>query len=628
MRLPLRRMTDNGRSFFDRWLRREENKLQPGDVGIRIGGVILFLSMLALQASPSIPLMFKGAFAQVQLMVSILVTLLFPRRGFRVMAACNLITAVIVGVRLILLRDFASFSGIIVPFGTIATLFILSRLLQQLISRYQEVLRQQREILEARDAIVAREEELEAQNRQLTEYSQVLEENERKLAWLASYDSLTALPNRKRLMDRLGARIRSLNGEHRAHDRKDREIAVVFIDLDNFKQINDSAGHHVGDQVLNIVVTRMQKVLHEEDLLGRLGGDEFALIVNRALPDEELFRYLETIRISLEQSVEVGNYSFYITGSFGVSVYPRDGESVAELLKCADTAMYKAKEAGRNVIRCFDREMEQEIKNRMEMESLLVNAIDRNEITLVYQPQYHTADLILRGVEALIRWDSAELGSVSPGTFIPLAEAQGYILLLGKWVLQKACRDMAHLQGEMGKRFMLSVNISAVQIHHPHFVEMVQEVLAETGYPAEWLELEITESVVISSFDSVIHRLDALRKLGVGIALDDFGTGFSSLYYLQELPIDVLKIDRSFIQSLGTIDGRDQVVGGIILLSHRLGISVVAEGVETASQKQFLRAHACDVLQGFLLARPVPFSQLERQLRAEQASHPLSTVIQ
>ena len=212
------------------------------------------------------------------------------------------------------------------------------------------------------------------------------------------------------------------------------------------------------------------------------------------------------------------------------------------------------------------------------------------------------------------------MGNIPPDRFIPIAETQGFILPIGEWVLRNACMDMRRLQDKLGKRFVLAVNISATQVYHPLFVDMVRQVLEETGYPAEWLELEITESVVIASFESVVRHLDALRELGVGIALDDFGRGFSSLYYLQELPIDILKIDRSFIQNIGMETGRDQVVGGIILLSHRLGLPVVAEGVETETQRQFLRAHACDVLQGFLLSRPLRYEALQAQLLSEKGA--------
>jgi diguanylate cyclase (GGDEF)-like protein len=268
-------------------------------------------------------------------------------------------------------------------------------------------------------------------------------------------------------MDRRGARIHALEEEGRNLPGEGREIGVAFIDLDNFKQINDSAGHHVGDQVLNIAVSRMQGLLHEEDLLGRLGGDEFALLVNRPMREQEMFQYMEELRKALEHPVELGNYVFSISGSFGGAVYPQDGRSVTDLLKCADTAMYKAKESGRNVIRFFDRQMEEEIRERMEMESLLVNAIEREEIHLVYQPQFQTSTLQIRGVEALARWQSAELGNIPPDKFIPLAEAQGHILPLGKWVLRNACMDMRRLQEDLGRRFILAVNISAAQIYHP-----------------------------------------------------------------------------------------------------------------------------------------------------------------
>jgi diguanylate cyclase (GGDEF)-like protein len=625
--------SDSGHeTFFARLMRREDYRLRRGDVPLLVAGALLFFAMLSLQGNPRVPFLLKGALAQVQVLISIFVTAVVPRRGFITMGTCNLIAALVVGVTMFVQQDFTLLSGVIVPIGTYITVSVLALLFRQLFTQYREVRQQQQSLQRAHDEIEAREEEVEAQNRQLVEYSKILEENERQLAWLATYDSLTALPNRKRLMDRLGARIHALEEEGRNLPGEGREIAVAFIDLDNFKQINDSAGHHVGDQVLNIAVSRMQGLLHEEDLLGRLGGDEFALLVNRPMREQEMFQYMEELRKALEQPVELGNYVFSISGSFGVAVYPQDGRSVTDLLKCADTAMYKAKESGRNVIRFFDRQMEEEIRERMEMESLLVNAIEREEIHLVYQPQFQTSTLQIRGVEALARWQSTELGNIPPDKFIPLAEAQGFILPLGKWVLRNACMDMRRLQEDLGRRFILAVNISAAQIYHPLFVDMVREVLEETGYPAEWLELEITESVVIASFESVVRHLDALRALGVGIALDDFGTGFSSLYYLQELPIDILKVDRSFIQNIGAEAGRDQVVSGIILLSHRLGLSVVAEGVETEPQRQFLRAHACDMLQGFLLARPLRYEALQSRMLEEKASghtsQEVSTVIQ
>ena len=424
-----------------------------------------------------------------------------------------------------------------------------------------------------------------------------LKEKEARFNKLAFYDSLTGLPNRQHFLDKLKTTIEAAASENR-------NIFVVFIDLDNFKKINDSMGHYYGDILLREISHRFSKIVHAPCFLGRLGGDEFSIIIQGVTEIQQVEIYMQELMDCLKEPVMLNNTAFKVSASLGVSSFPENGSRVDELLRNADTAMYKAKDTGKNNFKLFSQSMGIDFIKKINIENKLVTAIEKDEFYLVYQPQFSLKENNVRGFEALIRWKNSELGLVSPMDFIPLAEETGYITSIGKWVLKTACSRFRAIQKEFNYYGTISVNISAVQFKNPQFLDMIKDILYETGLDPQYLELEITETVFIDSFENAIKVFNELKKLGVKISLDDFGTGYSSLSYLQQLPINTLKIDKSFIRAIGENDNKNSLVIPIISLAHNMNILTVAEGVETEEQLHYLKDGRCDYIQGFLLGKP------------------------
>jgi diguanylate cyclase (GGDEF)-like protein len=389
---------------------------------------------------------------------------------------------------------------------------------------------------------------------------------------------------------------------------------IVFIDLDNFKKINDTMGHLYGDDYLKYTAMRLQELIHEDDLLGRLGGDEFALIIQRNIKENAAYSYVEGLRTQLCDKIKTTCSEFRVSASFGISVFPQDGKDPTELLKSADTSMYKAKELGRNNIQFFRPDMKEAILNKIQMESLLLNAYENEEFFIEYQPQFNAEDHSIRGFEALIRWDSPHYGRVAPLSFIPLAEEMGLIIGIGEWVLLTACHKFKELDDRFNQNLCISVNVSAVQMRDKNFVEIVKAVLLKTNIDPKQLELEITESLFIDDMEETIKMLNEIKALNVRISLDDFGTGFSSLSYLRRLPIDTLKIDKSFIDDLSDQDASIRIVGDIISLGHNLDASIVAEGIENSTQLEYLKNNHCDCIQGFMFGKPMCVKDVETLL--------------
>ncbi|HSQ42942.1 MAG TPA: EAL domain-containing protein [Fibrobacteraceae bacterium] len=428
----------------------------------------------------------------------------------------------------------------------------------------------------------------------LQQQNKTLQENEEKLHQLAFFDSLTKLPNRKMILEDL---------EKLAHQQNGKGFALMFFDLDNFKKINDSMGHQAGDNLLQALARRLTALVHPNDLLGCWGGDEFALLIRRDLGKKELQAYAELFRKRIAEPLSVESSEIQLQASFGIALFPQDSSSISDLIKYTDIAMSKAKTQYRNAILFFNPAMSEEVVKKMELENNLHRAIQQNELSLVFQPQRSTAGSQLRGFEVLARWESSRFGSISPVRFIPFAEESGLIIPLGEWVLRTACYKLQEMRKAGSSSLSLSVNISAVQIMAPSFLPLVKDLLRETEIPGNSLELEITETMLITSMDYVISILQQIRKLGIKVALDDFGTGYSSLSYLQKLPLDILKIDKSFIDRIGQ-NFPQQIVGSIVSLAHDLGLEVIAEGVETESQRNYLLQFSCDFIQG-LLAGPL-----------------------
>jgi diguanylate cyclase (GGDEF)-like protein/PAS domain S-box-containing protein len=422
---------------------------------------------------------------------------------------------------------------------------------------------------------------------------------EQELRYLANYDTLTSLPNRALLSERLSRAI------VRAR-RQESRIGVLFLDLDRFKDINDSLGHAAGDRILRATAARLQQTVGPQHTVARLGGDEFTVVLENLDTADEAEKIAREIITSFEAPLDIDEHQdVAITPSIGISIYPDNAQVPTDLLKHADTAMYQAKAAGRRIFMRYTESMEVAIRRRATISAALRKVLDRNELRLVFQPKLSLPQARNTGVEALLRWTSPEYGEIPPTQFIPLAEESGLILEIGEWALREACRTLQRWRAHGLDRLSMAVNVSALQLLRGDLPLVVARVLEETGVPAEYLELELTESVVMSNASQTAATLQAFRELGVQLAVDDFGTGYSSLAYLKRLPITTLKIDKEFIGDL-TRDADDEAITStVITMAHSLGLNVVAEGVEEEAQVMFLRAHRCDEIQGYWLSPPL-----------------------
>lgn len=420
---------------------------------------------------------------------------------------------------------------------------------------------------------------------------------EGRLHYLAHHDGLTDLPNRVLLMDRLSQALT------RAPWHK-RLVAVLFLDLDHFKRINDTLGHNIGDRLLKDVAARLLTCVRAGDTIARLGGDEFAIVLSDVAQPQDVPKITQKILDALSRPFKLVARQLFITTSIGISLYPDDGQEADTLLKNADAAMYRAKEHGRNNYQFFLSDMNVQATERLALETALHSAVTREEFLLHYQPLVDLRTGKIIGMEALLRWQSPEHGLVSPAQFIPVAEESGLIVPIGQWVLRTACAQNKAWQAEGLPPVRVAVNLSARQFQQENLVETITEVLRETGLDPNALELELTESIMQDT--AAIQTLRQLKELGVEISIDDFGTGYSSLSYLKRLPINTLKIDQSFVRNM-TTDKDDAVIAKTIIgLAHSLHLKAIAEGVETIEQLEFLRSHGCDRIQGYLFSRPLP----------------------
>jgi len=422
---------------------------------------------------------------------------------------------------------------------------------------------------------------------------------EQELRYLANYDTLTGLPNRSLLIERLSRAVVRARRQRSA-------VAVLFLDLDHFKIINDSLGHAAGDRILKASAARLLGVVGSSDTVARLGGDEFTIVMEDANDRDAVIGMAEAVLAAFgEPILTEGHGDIVITPSIGIAMFPDHGQVPTDLLKFADAAMYRAKERGRNTFQFYDQAMDTEVRRRATLTAALRRALDREELYLEFQPRQSLFDGRISGVEALLRWDSEEFGMISPATFIPLAEESGLILPIGEWVLAEACHRLCEWRDQGLLDLNVAVNVSVLQLMRGNLAASVSRALEESGLPANRLELELTESVVMANAEQTITLLRDLKRIGVTIAVDDFGTGYSSLIYLKRLPIDTLKIDKEFVGDLTRDPDDAAITSTIITMAHSLGLTVIAEGVETPEQLRYLRSQGCDEIQGFLLARPM-----------------------
>ncbi len=438
-------------------------------------------------------------------------------------------------------------------------------------------------------------------------------ETKQKLYQITNFDALTGLPNRTLFRDRVDQAV--------AHcGPGSAKVAVLLLDLDRFKNINDTLGHEVGDSLLWEVSERLRTVVQEPNALSRQGGDEFGVLMPSPGTAEAVAVMAQRLVDAMGAPFVLSAREIFVTPSIGIAMYPDDGANADELIRNADTAMYRAKEEGRNTFQFFTADMNAMMYERLNIETQLRRVLDRNELALAFQPQASLTSRQLSGMEVLVRWQSQELGAVSPELFIPIAEETGSIVKIGEWVLLEACRagrrwlEQGVLQGR------IAVNVSGRQFDQHDLPQMVDRVLAETGFPADRLELEVTESTIIRAPELAIEVLEALGRRGISIAVDDFGTGYSSLSYLKRLPIDTLKIDRSFINDIGVDADGESIVRAIVAMAKGLGLTAVAEGVETEQQANFLAALGCEFIQGYLFSKPLLYADMSGWLESRQLS--------
>jgi diguanylate cyclase (GGDEF)-like protein/PAS domain S-box-containing protein len=432
-----------------------------------------------------------------------------------------------------------------------------------------------------------------------------------RLLQQATHDALTGLPNRVLFRDRSEQAIADAR-------RNKSQLALLFLDLDHFKNLNDTLGHDRGDMLLQLVAGRLEQSLRANDTVARQGGDEFTILLRDIRNAPDVLKVTNKILASFAKPFSVMGEEIYVSVSIGVALYPFHDTKIGALLKYADIAMYRAKQMGRNNFQFYNAGMNSTVHARVSTETQLRHALSRNELAVHYQAQLNPYSNEITGMEALIRWEHPALGTIQPSTFIPIAEEAGLIVPIGEWVLRTACEQTRRWQENGRPDIRVSVNVSAVQFRQDGFARKVAKILRDTGLKPSSLELEITEGVMMRDIEATIRVLNSLNEMGIHISIDDFGTGYSSLSYLKQFPIKTLKIDKSFVNGISSDESDDAIVKATIALAHSLGIAVVAEGVETAEQNAFLMRHGCDKIQGYYISRPVPAQEFENLLNRTQ----------
>lgn len=454
------------------------------------------------------------------------------------------------------------------------------------------------------------EQKIEERTIEISNKNQQLLTAVKKMKHMADHDVLSGLPNRRFFLKQLTIAMADAK-------RNSTKLAVVFIDLDRFKDINDTLGHYLGDQLLKYVSKQMLRQLRSIDTISRQGGDEFTLLLNKISSELEIIQLIKQIQSIVESPIRINGHELHVAMSMGIATYPGDGSTTDELLKHADMAMYSAKEEVGNSFKFYSPEMNETILRKIELENGLRKAINNDEFILHYQPQVNIETGKLIGVESLIRWNKAGVGMISPGEFIPLAEETRLIIPIGEWALYSACKQAKIWHDSGHDQLKLAINLSTIQFLNGNTVGLIASVLESTGFNPNFLEIEITETVALYDAEEAIKKMHALRNLGVRISIDDFGTGYSSLIYLKRFPINSLKIDQQFIKDIMTNESDKSLVKAMISMAHSLGLSVIAEGVETPEQLKYLQDLHCDEVQGYIYSKPISSGQFSEMLEME-----------
>ena len=463
--------------------------------------------------------------------------------------------------------------------------------------------------MQLEERVALRTKELEESNNQLALSKKSAETIAKRMEYHAHHDDLTGLPNRALLNDRMNAEL--------AHARRQQSMmALLFLDLDRFKVINDSLGHAVGDQLLRVIARRLRNCVREEDTVARLGGDEFLILLPRISSSSDAGRVGRKIIDALIEPITCNGNELSITTSIGISIYPFDSTDVDTLVKNADISMYRAKELGRNKVVYYTAEMNAGSRKKLALETNLKKALDRDELMLHYQPKINTTDNTIVGVEALLRWNHPTMGAISPAEFIPVAEDSGLIIPIGKWVLETAFRQLREWHDAGYDQLTMAVNLSSAQMSRSGLVKIISNALADAGIDPCKAELEITENVAMQDIDSAITTLDMLKSTGINIAMDDFGTGYSSLGYLRKLPIDIVKIDQSFVRDIPDSKEGVLIAQAIIAMAQSLKLSLIVEGIENVRQLNYFKQQGCEVMQGFLFSKPAEAGEILDMLNA------------
>jgi len=429
-------------------------------------------------------------------------------------------------------------------------------------------------------------------------------QDQERLNFLAHHDALTKLPNRALLMERV---------EHALIHckRRKKSLAVLFLDIDRFKSINDSLGHAIGDKILSLSAERFSNSLRKDDTVARLGGDEFAILLEDIRSSDEVVQVVRNILNIAAKPITIEGRDLIVTSSIGIALFPEDGDDPGALMKNADIAMYRAKEQGRNNYQFYSEDMGKRAFEHLIIENNLHHALEREEFLLHYQPQIDLLQSRMVGAEALIRWQHPELGMVSPVNFIPVLEETGLIVPVGKWVLETACAALRKYINNTGNSISISVNMSSRQFSDPRLPDYISQALDDHALKPELLDIEITESVLIEHNNTIMENFSRLAEMGISLSLDDFGTGYSSLSYLKRFPINTLKIDRSFIHDVDTDSDDAEIVKAILAMAKSMNLKVVAEGIETVQQLDFIKKYNCGIAQGYLFSQAIPEADLE-----------------